>query len=54
MNRQVCIYKLKLTKYEIRVAINALNCYRLKQKDRGRDCSSISTLILQLLDALEA
>ena len=48
------IRRLKLTHFEFRVAIDALNAKRLKQKDNGIDNSEISKLILYLLDTLEA
>lgn len=41
--------KLKLSNFELRVAIDALNAYRLKQKSRGIDCSATSDLLLILL-----
>ncbi len=34
------IRRLKLTDYELRVAINALNAHRIKQKNRGVDNSA--------------
>ncbi len=48
------VRRLKLTDYELRVAINALNAHRIKQKNRGVDNSATSDLILRLLDVLEA
>ncbi len=48
------VRRLKLTDYELRVAINALNAHRLKQKSNGIDNSATSDLILRLLDVLEA
>ena len=45
---------LKLTDYELRVAINALNTHRIKQKNNGVDNSATADLILRLLDILEA
>ncbi len=47
------VRRLKLTDYELRVAINALNAHRIKQKNRGVDNSATADLILRLLDALE-
>ncbi len=48
------VRRLKFTDYELRVAINALNAYRIKQKNCGVDNSATSNLILRLLDILEA
>jgi len=45
--------KLKLTNFELRVAIDALNAMRKKQKARGIDNSATSELILMLLDVLD-
>ena len=46
------VRRLKLTPFELRVAIDALNAQRLKQKANGIDNSATSNLILHLLDAL--
>ena len=48
------VRRLKLTPFEIRVAIEALNAKRLKQKANGIDNRETSNFILHLLDALEA
>ena len=48
------VRRLKLTPYELRVAIDALNAKRLKQKASWIDNRETSNLILYLLDALEA
>ena len=48
------VRRLKLTPFELRVAIEALNAKRLKQKTNGIDNRATSNLILYLLDALEA
>ena len=48
------VRRLKLTPFEIRVAIDALNAKRLKQKSSGMDNSATSNLILHLLDAIGA
>jgi len=45
--------KLKLTNFELRVAIDALNAMRKKQKVCGIDNSATSELILMLLDVLD-
>lgn len=46
-------YKLKLSNFELRVAVDALNAMRLKQKAQGKDFSATSDLLLILLDALD-
>ena len=46
--------RLKLTPFELRIAIDALNAKRLKDKANGIYNHKISNLILHLLDALEA
>lgn len=48
------VRRLKLTNYELRVAINALNAHRMKQKNCGIDNTATANLILRLLDVLEA
>ena len=53
-NGYTTVRRLKLTRFELRVAIEALNAKRLKQKANGIDNSATSNLILYLLDALEA
>ena len=53
-NGYTMVRRLKLTPFELRVAIEALNAKRLKQKANGIDNSATSNLILHLLDALEA
>ena len=53
-NGHTTVRRLKLTPFELRVAIDALNAKRLKQKANGIDNRAISNLILHLLDALEA
>ena len=53
-NGYTMIRRLKITPFELRVAIDALNAKRLKHKDNGIDNSEISDLILYLLDTLEA
>ena len=44
---------LKLTPFELRIAIEALNAKRLKQKAKGIDNRETSNLVLHLLDAFE-
>lgn len=53
-NGYTMVHRLKLTPFELRVAIEALNAKRLKQKTNGIDNRATSNLILYLLDALEA
>ena len=48
------IHRLKLTDFELRIAIEALNAKRLKQKASGIDTAETSNLILYLLDVLES
>ena len=48
------VRKLKLTDFELRVLIDALNARRLKQKANGVNNTETSDLILRLLDILEA
>jgi len=48
------VHRLKLTNFELRVAIDALNAKRLKEKANGIDNRETSNLILHLLDALES
>ena len=53
-HRFIVVRRLKLTDFELRVLIDALNAKRLKQKASGIDNRETSNLILYLLDALEA
>ena len=53
-NGYTMVRKLKLSNFEIRVAIDALNARRIKEKSNGIDNTITSNLILYLLDALEA
>ena len=53
-NGYTMVRRLKLTPFELRVAIEALYAKRLKQKTNGIDNRATSNLILYLLDALEA
>ena len=46
------VRRLKLTPFELRVAIDALNAKRLNQKAHGIDNRETSDLIFHLLDAL--
>jgi hypothetical protein len=48
------IHRLKLTDFELRIAIEALNAKRLKQKARGTNTAETSNLILYLLDMLDS
>ena len=47
------VYRLKLTNFELRVMINALNASRLKMNANGEDPTDVSDIILKCLDALE-
>ena len=47
------VHRVKLTSYELRVAINALNEHRKKLKEQGEDVADLNNLILKLLDTLE-
>lgn len=53
-HRFIVVRRLKLTDFELRVLIDALNAKRLKQKANGIDHSETSDLLLYLIDALEA
>lgn len=53
-NGYTMVRRLKLTPFDIRVAIEAFNVKRLNQKAHGIDNRKTSNLILHLLDALEA
>ncbi len=48
------VRKLKLTNYELRVLIEALNAKRLKQKASGIDNTATSGLLLRLIDIYES
>ena len=48
------IRRLKLTHYELRVLIEALNAKRLKQRANGIDNTATSGLILRFIDVLES
>ena len=48
------VRRLKLTHYELRVLIEALNAKRIKQRANGIDNSATSVLILRLIDVLES
>ena len=52
-NGYTTVRGLKLTPFELRVAIDALNAKRLKQKASGIDDRETSNLILRLPDTLE-
>ena len=53
-NGYTMVRRLKLTPFELRIIIDALNAKRLKQKANGMDNRETSNLILYLLDVLEA
>ena len=48
------VRRLKLTHYELRVLIEALNAKRLKQRANGIDNITTSGLILSFIDVLES
>ena len=48
------IRRMKLTSYELRVLIEALNAKRLKQRASGIDNTATSNLILRFIDVLES
>ena len=48
------IHRLKFTDFELRIAIDALNAKRRKQKACGMNPADTSDLILYLLDILES
>lgn len=50
----VPVYKIKFTKYELKIVIEALNVRRLKYKERGIHDLVACDLILYLLDIIEA
>ena len=52
-NGYTTVRRLKLTPFELRVAIDALNAKRLKQQANGIDDRETSNLMLRLPDALE-
>ena len=54
MKNDNTIHRLKLTDFELRIAIEALNAKRLKQKACGMNPVDTSDLILYLLDVLES
>ena len=47
------VHRVKLTTYELRVAINALNENRKKLREQGENVADLNNLILKLLDTLE-
>ncbi len=48
------VRRIKLTRFELRVFIDALNARRLKQKASGVGNAETSNLILQLLDIIKS
>ncbi|MBP3546319.1 MAG: hypothetical protein J6K16_04205 [Alphaproteobacteria bacterium] len=53
MKKYQMVRKLKLTDFEIRVAINTLAAYRRKQIDENIEYDSTNELLFRLLDLLE-
>lgn len=53
MKKCQTVCRLKLTDFEIRVAIDALAAYRRKQIEENIEHDSTNELILSLLDLLE-
>ena len=47
------VYRMKLTNFEIRLMVNALNASRLEMNANGEDSTDVSNMILKLLDILE-
>ena len=54
MKKRRDIHRLKLTDFELRVMVKALNDSRLKMKAEGNDPEDVSDIILKCLDALES
>ena len=52
MKKYQTVRRLKLTDFEIRVAIDALASYRRKQIDENIEHDSTNELLLRLLDLL--
>lgn len=50
----VTVRRIKLTNFELRVVIDALNAKRKKQNSQGIDNSATAELLLRLLDVLES
>ncbi len=48
------IRKLKLSKFDLKVIIDALNAKRLKERSSGRDNSHTSDLLLKFIDTYES
>ena len=53
MKKYQMVHKLKLTDFEIRVAIDALAVYRRKQIENNIEHDSTNELLLRFLDLLE-
>ena len=53
MKKYQMVRRLKLTDFELRVAIDALAAYRRKQIDENIEHDSTNELLLRLLDLLE-
>ena len=53
MKKNQMVHRLKLTDFEIRVAIDALAAYRREQIENNIEHDSTNELLLRLLDLLE-
>ena len=53
MKKYQMVRKLKLTDFEIRVAIDALTAYRREQIENNVEHDSTNELLLRFLDLLE-
>ena len=53
MKKYQMVHKLKLTDFELRVAIDALAAYRKKQIEDNIEHDSTNELLLRFLDLLE-
>ena len=49
--KYVTVYKIKMKDFDYRVLIDALNSYRLYQRENGIDTTETCKLLLKVLDA---
>ena len=47
------VYRMKLTNFEIRLMVNALNASRLELNANGEDSTDVSNMILKYPDTVE-